>query len=198
MDDFLNKIETYKDEFYRYIYRNVWDSGIADDVFSSAILVAYQKQKSFRQGSNFRAWMYKILTNKCFSANKETNRKQENIEDFENSFIALSEDSTYNNILEDPEDFLSLCGDEVFIAFRVLSTSERSCILLKGVESFSYKEISEILEIPVGTVMTHLSRGRTKLRKELLSYAKSEGIIGRKFYIKENTDREDVQRKEVG
>ena len=81
MDEFLVEIEKHKDSFYRYIRRNVWDSGVADDVFSSAVLVAYKSKDKFRAGSNFRAWMFKILTNKCFVANREIARRDVNLED---------------------------------------------------------------------------------------------------------------------
>jgi DNA-directed RNA polymerase specialized sigma24 family protein len=80
-------------------------------------------------------------------------------------------------MLRDPSRVFDQCGDEVFRAFRKLSTAERSCILLRGIERFSYREIAEIVGIPVGTVMTHLARGRAKLRRELLDYARQTGIV---------------------
>ena len=82
-----------------------------------------------------------------------------------------------DDILKDPKDFLEQCGDEVYQAFRKLSTAQRSCILLKDVERFSYQEIAQTLGIPVATVMTHLARGRTLLRKELMEYAQRMGIV---------------------
>jgi RNA polymerase sigma-70 factor (ECF subfamily) len=86
----------------------------------------------------------------------------------------------YNsNIQEDPDEFLNACGDEVLVAMRKLSTMERSCLLLKVMHKFSYQDLASILEIPFGTVMTHLSRGRAKLRKELLEYARQKGIVKR-------------------
>jgi DNA-directed RNA polymerase specialized sigma24 family protein len=90
---------------------------------------------------------------------------------------AVADESGYADVLADPEGVLEQCGDEVVRALRKLKTAERSCILLRGVEEFSYKEIAEILEIPVGTVMTHLARGRAKLRKELTAYARETGIV---------------------
>lgn len=188
MDYFLQKIEEHKDEFYRYIYRNVWDSGVADDVFSSAVLAVYKSQDKFIKGTNFRAWMYRILTNKCFVANRETSRSAELTGDVQSEeFIDLGNEVDYKDMLDNPEEFLALCGDEILIASRKLSTAERSCILLKDSAGFKYKEIADILNIPVGTVMTHLSRGRAKMRVELMDYAKKEGIIKSKlqFSIKD-------------
>jgi RNA polymerase sigma-70 factor, ECF subfamily len=178
MDTFLVEIEKYKDEFYRYIHRNVWDSGVAEDVFSQGVLTAYENRHKFKEGTNFRAWMYRILTNKCFVANRETGRAFDPLERAENvAFANMDERPDYKEVLKNPDTFLEQCGDEVYRSFRRLSTAERSCLLLRVVERFSYQEIAEILEMPVGTVMTHLSRGRAKLRTELADYAQETGII---------------------
>ena len=177
MDEFVQLIETHRHEFYGYIYRTVWDSQLADDVFSEAVLAAYQNRKNYVSGTNFRAWMYRIITNKCFLANRETARSPDRLEDQADSLIALQNEPGYEDLLNRPDEFLSRCGDEIHIAFKKLSTAERSCLLLKAVEQFSYKEIAGILEIPVGTVMTHLSRARARLRIELLDYGRREGWL---------------------
>jgi len=177
MKKFEELLNTHKNEFYRYIYRNVWDTSVADDVFSEAILVVFKNQDKFRINSNFRAWVYKILTNKCFVANREISRRGEPLENYKNTYYNLKEKEHYSSLLENPKGFLEECGDEIFIALKQISTAERSTILLKNLEHFSYKEIAAILDMPVGTVMTHLSRGRKKLRITLLEYAKKKGII---------------------
>lgn len=177
MDYFLKHIEKHRGEFYRFVLRNVWDSGEAEDVFASAVLTAYENRSKFTEGTNFRAWMFRILANKCFQANRETARTPRSLDDEEIGWADLAEKPAYCDVLKEPERFLQQCEDEVYRAFRRLSTAERSCIMLRGIESFSYKEIAEILEMPVGTVMTHLSRGRVKLRHDLLEYAKERGII---------------------
>lgn len=178
MDEFLQLLGRHRDEVYRYVQRTVWDSGAADDVFAAAVLAAWENWHRFQRGTNFRAWLYRIATNKCFVANRVTKRTPEPLDLVPESALAdLGADRGYQDVLADPDRFLEQCGDEVARAFTVLSTAERSCLLLRGAERFSYKEIAEILEIPVGTVMTHLSRGRAKLRKELLDYARSRGYV---------------------
>ncbi len=129
MEEFLVQIEKYKDEFYRYIYRMAWDSGVADDIFSSAILAAYQNRHKFTPGSNFRAWMYRIITNKCFVANRETGRAPDNLDDHEFHISALPSQPGYDDLIERGDEILEACGDEVAMAFRCLSTAERSCLL---------------------------------------------------------------------
>ena len=177
MDEFAEQLEKRKDEFFRYIYRNVWDTSVAEDVFASAVLAAYKSRANFKKGTNFRAWMYRIITNKCFVANREIGRRGESLEEAGESLKELADNKDYSKAISSPDEFLAQCGDEVHMAMKKISTMERSCLLLKTMENFSYKEIAEILEIPFGTVMTHLARGRAKLRKILFEYAIGEGMV---------------------
>lgn len=177
MDEFLETIEKHRDEFFRYIYRNVWDTGVAQDVFSAGVLAAYENRHKYTPGTNFRAWMYRILTNKCYVANRETGRAFDRLDERMGERIAANPAVGYRDVLKEPERVLEECGDEVNRAMRRLSTAQRSALLLRSMEKFSYQEIAEVMEIPVGTVMTHLARGRKKLREELQDYAQESGII---------------------
>lgn len=176
-DEILTHIEKYRDQLYRFALRTVWDTSMADDVFASTVLSAYEHRDKFTLGTNFRAWIFKILVNKCFVANREVKRAPEPLTDAVADRIPLERTVGSREVLKDPKDFLEQCGDEVYQAFRRLSTAQRSCILLKDVEQFSYQEIAQTLGIPVATVMTHLARGRTLLRKELLEYAQRMGVV---------------------
>ncbi len=176
--EFLELLERYKDEFYRYVCRMVWTSSAAEDVFASGIAVAWEKRESFRTGSNFRAWVYRILTNKCYVANRETKRHGPDIETIDESLFATDPDED-SALFENPEDLFEHLGDELLGAMNQLSTGEKSCLLLLVVEKFSYKEIAETLDMPIGTVMTHLSRGRHRLRRLLMDYVRSTGIVGK-------------------
>ena len=176
-DEFLDKIEEHKDEFYRFLKRTLWDQRSIEDVFSSGVLAAYENRHKYTPGTNFRAWMFRILLNKCFVANRETGRAPEPLDTVENESVGATKAAEHWDVLNDPMKILDACGDEVFRAFGTLSTAQRACIMLKGVERFTYQEISDTLEIPVGTVMTHLSRGRAKLRKLLADYAMEMRII---------------------
>ncbi|NQZ66813.1 MAG: RNA polymerase sigma factor [Lentisphaeria bacterium] len=184
---FLELLERYKDEFYRYVYRVVWNVSAAEDVFASAVQVAWTKKDSFIEGTNFRAWMYRILTNKCYVANRETKRSSIDIDSIDERHFIVEQDLN-KRAYEDPNWFFEECGDELYQALKKLSTAEKSCLLLLSVEKQSYKEIASILEMPVGTVMTHLSRGRTKLRRLLSVYAENSGILSKdnKHFKKES------------
>lgn len=176
-DEFLVKIEKHRDEFYRYILRNVWDSGVAEDVFSQGVLAAYENRHKYTPGTNFRAWMFRILTNKCYVANRETGRAFDPLDAPGTAEAVAPDDRRDHDVLRDAERVLEECGDEMYRALRNLSAAQRSSLLLRAIGRFSYQEIAEILEIPVGTVMTHLARGRKKLRGELADYAVESGVI---------------------
>lgn len=193
-DEFLENIEKYRHEFFRFVYRNVWDSGVAEDVFASAVLAAYDNRHKYTPGTNFRAWMYRILANKCFVANRETGRAFSALDDAPESAKAVEEPFNYGNVVDNPDEFFEQCGDEVYRAFRRLSTAQRTCILLRDVEKFSYQEIADLLEMPVGTVMTHLARGRRKLREELYGYAREMGVVKRFPRLRPRNERADSQR----
>jgi len=142
------------------------------------MLAAWENRHKFTPGTNFRAWVYRIITNKCFVANRETSRTPQPIDEaLENTLEDVASEAGYQDVLADPEAVLEQCGDELNLAMKKLSTAQRTCLMLRSVERLSYKEIAEVMEIPVGTVMTHLSRGRARLRKELLEYARRQGIV---------------------
>jgi RNA polymerase sigma-70 factor (ECF subfamily) len=174
--EFVALLEQHRDEFWRYVVRNVWHPDSAEDVMAGAVQAAYRQLDRFEKGTNFRAWMYRILTNKCFVANRETKRAGVDIETLDESLFAV-DDEAQRRATTDPQLFLQQCGDELHSALRQLSTAERSCLLLLAVEHYSYKEIAAILEMPVGTVMTHLARGRAKLRRLLADYARRQGVL---------------------
>ena len=176
-DEFLDGIEKYKNQFYRFVKRTVWDQGVVEDVFSSAVLAAYENRHKYTPGTNFRAWMFRILQNKCFIANRETGRAMAPLEKVENVDVSAADAPKHWDVLNDPMKVLDTCGDEVYWAIKALSAPQRACIMLRGVERFTYREIATILEIPEGTVMTHLSRGRAKLRNQLKEYAMNLRIL---------------------
>ena len=176
-EEILAALEERRNEFYAYVLRSLWDPKQADDVFSSAVLAAYENRQKFRPGTNARAWIYRILTNKCFVANRHTKREGASLDEANANMTPVDDTPAHHAALTDPAAFLDQVGDEVYAAMRKLSEAERSCLLLRSMEEFSYQEIAEIMEMPKGTVMTHLARGRAKLRKELTEYARQRGVI---------------------
>ena len=164
--EFLDLIEKYRHEFFRYVNRTVWNNSDVEDVFSDAVMAAWRQRERFQVGSNFRAWMYKILTNKAYVANRHTQRTSIDLESVNpERFTAPSEDAKRS--LEDSNWFLEQVDDDLYGAMEKLRPQERDCLMLRAIQNCTYKEIADVLKIPVGTVMTHLARGRAKARKLL-------------------------------
>ena len=106
MDEFIEKIEKHRDEFFRFIKRNVWDTGVAEDVFSQGVLAAYENRAKYTPGTNFRAWMYRILLNKCYVANRETGRAFESLDHPSAKQATAPVVEEYGDLLKDPKALL--------------------------------------------------------------------------------------------
>ena len=174
--EFVDMLEQHRHEFYGFVRRQVSNLSDTDDVFSAAVLTAYEHRHSFQLGTNFRAWMYKILVNHCFVANRQDRRTGKGLNESELQDLSDDQQQVYSDILADPRVFMMQCGDEVVEALDVLRPIERVCFLLLAAEKYTYQEIAEIVEIPVATVGTYLARGRAKLRTRLTQYAREQGF----------------------
>ena len=165
--EFLDLLEKHKDEFYRFVRRSTWNASDVDDVFSEAVMVAWEKRDKFQVGTNFRAWFYKILLNKSYVANRHTKRNSVDYDAIAEVNLEEVDQEEMPRAFSDPKFFLDQVDDELVGALDKLRTPERTCLLLRASGSCSYKEIAAIMDIPVGTVMTHLARGRKKIKRVL-------------------------------
>jgi len=172
---FVALVERHRHELFAFARRTVWDQANAEDAFCAAVATAFENRHAYRPDTNFRAWIYKILVNKCFAANRETGRAAVDIETVDDQYLA-QDGSAAAGILPHPDRLVHQCGDEVVAALARLRPVERSCFLLLSLGGYSYREVAEIVEVPVGTVVTHLARGRAKLRQWLSDYAAEHGV----------------------
>ncbi|MCG3120177.1 MAG: ECF RNA polymerase sigma factor SigR [bacterium] len=152
----------------------------AEDLVQDVYLRAYRFFDKFEPGTNFKAWIFKILTNTFINRYRKQVREPQQTE-FEKVEFFYSEaegerDDKYETRYEE-KNYADLFGDEVSAALARLSYDFRAVVILCDIEGFSYKEISEIIEVPMGTVMSRLSRARQHLQKYLREYAQREGII---------------------
>jgi RNA polymerase sigma-70 factor, ECF subfamily len=150
----------------------------AEDLVQETFLRAYRYWDRFVPGSNCKAWIFKILTNTFITRYHARRRDHE---------VMAAEDQATDEILShevlhasrDPEGAVAsrLMSGDVVRALEALPADFRLAVLLCDVEEFSYKEIAEIMECPVGTVMSRLFRGRRLLQRALHEYAVEQGII---------------------
>ncbi len=153
----------------------------AEDLVQDALLRAYRFWGQFEQGTNCKAWLFKILTNTFINRYHKARRDQElalqvAAEDDVNESVVSQEAHERSR---DPEGAIvrGMLSDDVLRALDSLPTDFRLAVVLCDLQELSYKEIAEVMDCPVGTVMSRLFRGRRLLQKQLRSYAIAEGVI---------------------
>jgi RNA polymerase sigma-70 factor (ECF subfamily) len=155
----------------------------AEDLVQDTLLKAYRNFDKYRPGTNCRAWLFRILTNTFINRYRKKQRERVFLLDDDETRplaerIESRPPSEYEPREETNEESVQrLFGDEVGAALQRLPLDFRLVVLLADVHDFSYRECAEILEIPIGTVMSRLYRGRRLLRAELAEYAVDNGYI---------------------
>jgi RNA polymerase sigma-70 factor, ECF subfamily len=154
-------------DIYRTAARLLGDGARADDVVQDVYLQAWKSFDQFELGTNCRAWLFKIL----FNTVHHFRRKWLNIR-----MLKESEEIIEHAAAGPPPPPERITDGEILAALAEVPPDFRAVVLLVDVEEFSYKDVASILNIPIGTVMSRLSRGRRLLRERLAELARSYGI----------------------
>jgi len=169
-EEFMAQLEALKDALFRFARRNLNVISEVDDVFSEAVLSAWKQRDQFQTGTSFRAWMFRILLNKIYVANRRRALEKKAVQD-----PRLQRDETvetepnYDVFNERLGDCLEQCEDDLREAILRLNEKEREAFLLLSLGELSYAEIAAATDAPEGTVITRLTRARAKLREALRS-----------------------------
>ena len=152
----------------------------AEDLLQETTLRAYRGFASFQEGTNLKAWLYRILTNSFINTYRKKQREPKTVdgpEDVDDWF--LYDRLGAQNVARSAEDdvLTNIPDAEVKEALESIPENFRMAVLLADVEGFSYKEIAEIMDVPIGTVMSRLHRGRKALEKALYAVAKERGLV---------------------
>ncbi|HNW58144.1 MAG TPA: sigma-70 family RNA polymerase sigma factor [bacterium] len=173
----------YMDSLYSTALRMTRNTAEAEDLVQDTYLRAFRFFSKFEEGTNFKAWIFKILTNTFINKYRKKIRTPQQVQLDKVEFGLESEDAQ-KAVKEwggfDEANYAELFDDDIKAALAQLSDEFRMVILLADVEGFAYKEIAEIIDRPIGTVMSRLFRGRRMLQKVLEKYARNEGYIGSK------------------
>jgi RNA polymerase sigma-70 factor, ECF subfamily len=167
---FLALLEPCQTELEAYARRLVWDPQEARDALHNALARAIAAFGRFRAESNFRAWLYQILTREAFALNRKHRRIAAREFEMEPDEIAqLADDEPAvppppGPDLESVQDFLD---EDLVRALRMLAEEERAVLLLRAMAAFSYRDIADALDMPVGSVVGYLGRARKKMRVAL-------------------------------
>src|SRR5580704_6670458 len=173
----------YMSSLYTAALRMTRNPADAEDLVQETYLKAYRAFGSFQEGTNLKAWLYRILTNTFINSYRARKRRPEqtDIDDVEDLYLyrrlgGLEAVSAGRSAEEEVLEHFT--EGEVKEAVEALPEQFRMAVLLADVEGFSYKEIADILDIPIGTVMSRLHRGRRALQKALYEFGRDRGLVG--------------------
>jgi RNA polymerase sigma-70 factor (ECF subfamily) len=178
--EFETLLEDQLDALYAAAMRLTRNARDAEDLVQDAVLRAYRFFDRFERGTHFRAWIFRILTNTFINRYRRSVKERTLVDGPERESVTdqlVSRDAA--DQAGDPERhfFGRLVSDDVVRAVDALPIDFRMVVILADLQEFSYKEIADILDIPVGTVMSRLFRGRRLLEKSLLDYAAETGHV---------------------
>ncbi|WP_062312109.1 sigma-70 family RNA polymerase sigma factor [Demequina rhizosphaerae] len=188
--DFESEALSYMDQLYAAALRMTRNGADAEDLVQETFAKAFAAQDKFTPGTNLKAWLYRIQTNAFINSYRKKQRepKRSDADTVEDWQLAAAAEHTSSGLASAEEAALdSLGDDEIRQALSELSDDFRMAVYLSDVEGFAYKEIAEIMDTPVGTVMSRLHRGRKLLREKLRDYAAERGLYER-TPVKKNKD----------
>ncbi|GAC1487452.1 MAG: RNA polymerase sigma factor SigR [Candidatus Limnocylindrales bacterium] len=180
-DSFEADALSYLDALYRTGLRMTRSEADAEDLVQETYIRAFRFREQFTPGTNLKAWLFRILTNTFINQyrRKAVRPQSTELDDVDESILYRHmRDVAPASESPDPETLIvdNTVSSEVKEALEELPEKFRTTVLL-DVEGFSYKEIAETLDIPIGTVMSRLHRGRKFLQKRLYDVAKERGIV---------------------
>ena len=169
---FLALLRPIQRELEVYCRRLVWNKHDAPDAIQNAVLNAFKAFDRYHDDTNFRAWMFTILTHEVFKLNKKFARVARSEFQVEpetlDALPALEQSAEYVDWLNAPDALADALDQQLLAGLKTLTETERAVLLLRGIGEFRYREIAEALEIPLGSVMGNLARARKKMQDSIL------------------------------
>ena len=171
----------YLDQLYGTALRMTRSTTDAEDLVQETYAKAFAAYRTFRKGTNLRAWLFRILRNTFINDYRKAQRQprfQPTDELGDAQMLNIESRSAGGSRSAEIEALELLGDDDVSAALAEIPEEFRTAVVLADVEGFSYREIADIMDSPVGTVMSRVHRGREALRGLLDDYAKDQGLVG--------------------
>jgi len=174
--DFEDEIIPHLDAMYNFALRLTSDPNDAEDLVQDTIVKAFRFFSSYEKGTNAKAWLFRILKNSYINSYRKNSKKpsQVDYDEVATFYETIRAERTDTSDLED-RMFRDLIDDDISNALDELPEDFRTVVLLCDIEDFTYEEIANMLDVPIGTIRSRLHRGRNLLKSQLMEYAKERG-----------------------
>jgi RNA polymerase sigma-70 factor, ECF subfamily len=174
--DFEDEMLPHLDAIYNFALRLTTDPNDAEDLVQDTIVKAFRFFNSYEKGTNAKAWLFRILKNSYINNYRKKSKQPQQVDYDEVSTFYETVRSEQSNTT-DMEEMMygQLLDDDVTRALEQLPEDFRTVVLLCDVEGFTYEEIANMLDVPIGTIRSRLHRGRNLLRVQLMDYAEKRG-----------------------
>ncbi len=174
--EFETLIEPLLDALFATALRMTRSRADAEDVLQESVMRAWKSFDRFQKGTNFKAWVFKILTNTFISSKRSEKRSPRAAPMIDEGEVPAGSSEPVFEGIEWDRVYPALVDDDVKLALDELPEEYRLPLLLSSMGELSYKEMAATLDVPIGTIMSRLFRGRARVREALRAYAERRGI----------------------
>lgn len=189
---FQKEFMLHAEALYNFGYHLTFNEDDAKDLVQETFLKAYRFINSYIEGTNAKAWLFKIMKNAFINDYRKKSKRPTKVDYEEVVTYQNSDSSSYVQYIDlRHEIFQGMLGDEVAYALNSLPVDFKTVVLLCDIEGFTYEEMAKIIDIPIGTVRSRLHRARNMLKDKLKAYAQEMG------YKEENKKEEKQSKKQL-